>query len=301
MTLMQLKYFCEVAKTRQFTAAANNLYIAQSGLSYAIHELERELGVPLFIRYNNKSISLSNYGQIFLPFVEKALQALEEGKNEIERVKSPMYGKVKVAFFFSVALTAMPYLANRFYADNPENHIKLNFEVSHNWTDLREFLLRGHCDLVVSCSDLSSNVESRQFAIQKIILIVPRSHPLAIRDNVVIRDIQDEPIIAFDPNSNLDMTVKDMFASEQIKPTFSYVKDWTTAQLHISAGEGVGFSTDIPVDDRYLVKVPVDHPKAEMPIYLSWANNRQLSQATEFLRDYLLNLAPEESFEDLIF
>lgn len=301
MTLMQLRYFCEVARTRQFTAAANNLYVAQSSLSYAIHELESELGVPLFIRYNNKSITLSNYGQIFLPFVEKALQSLEDGKNEIESLKSPLHGKVKIAFFFSVALTAIPYLMNQFRKDNPENHIKLNFEVSHNWTDLRDLLLRGHCDLVISCNEMSSNIESRQFAIQKIILIVPRSHPLAVRNSVTIQDVQNENIIAIDPNSNLDIAIKEMFSSENIKPKFSYVTDWTTSQLHISAGEGVGFSSDIPVDEQYLVKLPVEHPKAVMPLYLSWPDNRKLSQATVFCRDYLLKLAQRECLENLIF
>ncbi|MDO4555884.1 MAG: LysR family transcriptional regulator, partial [Lachnospiraceae bacterium] len=268
MTLMQLMYFREVAKTRHFTAAANNLYVAQSSLSYAIHELEKELGVPLFIRYNNKTITLSDYGQAFLPFVENALLSLDEGKNEIESLKSPLYGKVKIAFFFSVALTTVPYLIHQFKTDNPDNHIKLNFEVYHNWTDLRDFLLRGRCDLVISCNELSSNIESRQFATQKIILIVPRWHPLAKKDFVTIEDIRNETIIAIDPTSNLDTAVKNMFTSANISPKLTYVTNWTSAQLHISSGDGISFSTDIPVDDNYLVKLPIDHPEAFMPLYL---------------------------------
>ena len=49
MTLLQLKYFLEAARTGSFTMAAKNLFVAQSSLSYAIHELEHELGVPLFV------------------------------------------------------------------------------------------------------------------------------------------------------------------------------------------------------------------------------------------------------------
>lgn len=301
MTLMQLKYFCEVAKTKHFTAAANNLYVAQSSLSYAIHELESELGVPLFIRCNNKSISLSNYGQAFLPFAESSLRTLDEGKNEVESLKSPLYGKVKIAFFFSVALTVMPCLIKQFRADNPDNHIKFDFEVNHSWTDLRDFLLRGRCDLVISCNQLSANIESRQFALQKIILIVPKAHPLAEKSYVTIQDVQNENIIAIDPTSNLDMAIKNMFVAENITPKLSYATDWTSSQLHISAGDGVGFSVDVSVDENYLVKLPVAHPKAVMPLYLSWPANRKLSQATAFYRDYLFEVCRTENPENLIF
>ncbi len=301
MTLMQLRYFLEVSKTRHFTAAANNLYVAQSSLSHAIHELENELGVPLFIRCNNKNVSLSNYGQAFLPYVEKIMQTLEEGQNEVEGLKSPLYGKVKISFFFSVALTTIPFLTRRFRSDNPDNHIKLSFEVNHNWSDLKDLLIRGRCDLVISCNELSSNIESRQFGFQKIILIVSKDHPFASRESVTIQEIAGENIIAIDPNSNLDCAIKNMFSSEGITPKITYVTDWTSSQLHISVGDGIGFSTDVPVDEKFLKKIPVDHPGVLMPLYISWAKNRKLSQATTFYRDYLLKFAMDEGMDKLIF
>lgn len=42
MTLLQLRYFREVAHTKHFTAAAENLHVAQPSLSYSIKELEKE-------------------------------------------------------------------------------------------------------------------------------------------------------------------------------------------------------------------------------------------------------------------
>ena len=46
MTLLQLRYFREVAHTKHFTAAAENLHVAQPSLSYSIKELEKELAYP---------------------------------------------------------------------------------------------------------------------------------------------------------------------------------------------------------------------------------------------------------------
>ena len=115
MTLTQLKYFCEVARMRHFTAAANNLYVAQSSLSYSIRELESELGVSLFIRRPNRKIDLTPYGKALLPYAEASLKMIEDGESEIISMKSSLYGKVKLEFFFSVAMTFAPVLISRLF------------------------------------------------------------------------------------------------------------------------------------------------------------------------------------------
>ena len=88
MTLLQLQYFREVARTKHFTAAAENLHVAQPSLSYSIKELENSLGVPLFSRSASKKIDLTVYGSVFLKYVEQALDALDEGCAAIYRCKS---------------------------------------------------------------------------------------------------------------------------------------------------------------------------------------------------------------------
>ena len=78
MTLLQLKYFLEAARTGSFTMAAKNLFVAQSSLSYAIHELEHELGVPLFVRSaGKKKIELTEYGKKYLPYSEQIFKLLD--------------------------------------------------------------------------------------------------------------------------------------------------------------------------------------------------------------------------------
>ena len=50
MTIAQLKYILEIAKTSSINKAAQNLFIPHSALSNAIQNLERELGNEIFIR-----------------------------------------------------------------------------------------------------------------------------------------------------------------------------------------------------------------------------------------------------------
>lgn len=48
MELLQLKYFKDAAELENFSKAAKKNMVPQPSISYAIKNLEDELGVPLF-------------------------------------------------------------------------------------------------------------------------------------------------------------------------------------------------------------------------------------------------------------
>ena len=81
MTLQQLKYVTEVADRGSITEAAKSLFIAQPSLSAAIHELEEEIGVALFLR-SNRGVLITPEGAEFLGYARQVVQqaALIEDK-----------------------------------------------------------------------------------------------------------------------------------------------------------------------------------------------------------------------------
>ena len=52
MTLAQLRYVITVSQVGTLSEAAKRLYISQPSLTNAIKELEKELGITIFIRTN---------------------------------------------------------------------------------------------------------------------------------------------------------------------------------------------------------------------------------------------------------
>ena len=50
MELLQLRYFCEVARRESVTKVAEELHVSQPSLSKTIKNLEQELGFPIFER-----------------------------------------------------------------------------------------------------------------------------------------------------------------------------------------------------------------------------------------------------------
>lgn len=80
MELRQLQFFVAVAERLNFSRAAEALYISQPSLSYQIAELERELGVELFMR-DRRRVALSPAGALLLEPSRELLAVSERIRN----------------------------------------------------------------------------------------------------------------------------------------------------------------------------------------------------------------------------
>ena len=76
-TLQQLRIFKAVATEKNFTKAADLLYLSQPSLSKQIQTLEKNLDISLLNRENNK-IYLTENGTVFLQYSERILALCEE-------------------------------------------------------------------------------------------------------------------------------------------------------------------------------------------------------------------------------
>jgi len=127
MTLLQLRYFKMLAHTLHYTRAAEALHISQPSLSYAITELEKELGIKLFLK-ERKKVALTAYGEQFLPFVEKALSMLQEGKDLLQQMASDAPQIVRLGYFHSVSASFIPDLVEGFYRQEANKEIRFSLQ-----------------------------------------------------------------------------------------------------------------------------------------------------------------------------
>ncbi len=82
MDVKVFKTFLEVARTRHFGRAAENLYITQAAVSARIKQLESFFDSALFIRDRN-SIKLTTSGERLVAYAEVMVNTLEQAKNEL--------------------------------------------------------------------------------------------------------------------------------------------------------------------------------------------------------------------------
>lgn len=294
MTLQQIRYFLEVAETQKFTSAAANLYIAQSSLSYAIHELEHELGVPLFARNVNKKVTLTEYGETFLPYAKKLFQTLREGEDAMKSLKNPLTGTVKFGFCYCFTTSELPRILRDFYDDNPNCDINLEFTVDNGTTMIDEEMQLGRYDLLLSTSPVVNGCKAAPLMTQRLKVYLSNDHPLADRESLTVSDLANETLINVTQGGNLDMHIRDMFAAIGAKPDIIYCPDWLTQFGYIAMRYGIAISSGMPVYREYIKEIPLDDARSERYLYFHWPKNRKLSKATIFVRDYVLEKARAE-------
>jgi DNA-binding transcriptional LysR family regulator len=93
----QLRYFVAVAEELHFGRAAKRLHMSQSPLSRAIRELERELGVVLFVR-TTRHVELTPSGSALLERARRALTEIDAAVDEARRAAKPDGGIVSIGY-----------------------------------------------------------------------------------------------------------------------------------------------------------------------------------------------------------
>src|SRR5438105_8650278 len=103
--LMQVEGFLEVARRGSVSRAAEALFITQPTLTARLKALERDLGTPLFLRTPH-GMRLTDAGRAWIPFAERALRALVDGRDALAQVVASSPGHLVTA----AAPAVRPYL-----------------------------------------------------------------------------------------------------------------------------------------------------------------------------------------------
>ena len=119
MKLNQLRDVVAVAARGSVHAAARQLKVTQPALTRSIHELERELGVPLFER-RARGVVTTDLGQRFIERARAALSELGHAREEIAQLSGVMQGRVSVCLGVLPHLTLLPQAFEAFHARYPE-------------------------------------------------------------------------------------------------------------------------------------------------------------------------------------
>lgn len=106
MELRHLRYFVELAETLHFARAAAELEISPPALTKQIQELERALGVRLFVR-TKRSVSLSTAGEVFLEEARQTLLQAARAEEIARRAGRGEIGRIAIGYVASAAYTGL--------------------------------------------------------------------------------------------------------------------------------------------------------------------------------------------------
>lgn len=152
MSTEELKTFIFLSKVKNFTLAAEQLFIAQSTVTNRISELEKEVGKRLFSR-NPKNVSLTEEGKIFLKYAERIIE-LQETSIEEMNVVSTYTRKFSIGAINATYETYVRPLIDKCLKNNDVTSVKIT--LGHS-LDLIQLLQDNVLDLVFSSVPLKRN------------------------------------------------------------------------------------------------------------------------------------------------
>lgn len=213
LTLQQLRLFESVARLRNFTRAAEELFLTQPAVSIQIKRLEDSVGLPLFEQIG-KRIYLTEAGQAMYQAVQDVLGRLETMKDEVLNLQGVIGGPLRI----SVVTTAkyfMPHLLGAFLQAYPRvephlsvtNREKVIQRLTENKDDM---VIMGHIP-----DDM--NAETHPFLENTLVVVASPQHPLARSKRIPLQRIAEERLLVRESGSGTRQAVERLFVKQQLE------------------------------------------------------------------------------------
>lgn len=290
MNLKQLEYFRVLAGLEHYTQAAEKLSITQPNLTYAISEMEKELGTYLFEK-QGRNIRLTKYGRFFLNYVDKALNELERGEKELRQLVNPSHGTIDLAFIYTLGPHFVPKMIQDFFKSEVNKSISFNFSQG-NTKNIIQGLKEEKFDLAFcSFAPDEPNINFVPLTKEELVLIVSNNHPLAAYDSIDLKDTASFPFVYYDKESGIRPIIDSLFAQIDIIPKVVCEVDEDSAVAGlVSIDYGVAVVPNIWILQHFNVKtIKIINPPHKRFIYLAYMKNKYLCPSVHLFKDFVVD------------
>ena len=258
MTTKQIDYCIELARTLNFSRAAENLFVSQPTFSYQIRLLEEEIGFSVFER-SGKGAALTPAGAQFVSYLSGMRQDLKRAIEQGQNFSARYADSITVCMMVRQALYLLPEAMRLFAETEPAVQITPSFRYENSM----EAFLAGHADVVFALKEQTRQVQGiavHDLFESRIYLITGRDDPLARKDLVTEEDLYGRTLMVGGGSPAALRAVQHRLISSGRIEYFNST-DHDTTLTNVAAGRGVclapGFLNDhsgqfawIPFDCR---------------------------------------------------
>jgi LysR family hydrogen peroxide-inducible transcriptional activator len=248
LELHQLRYFCAVARTGNFTRAAEQEHVAQPSLSQQILKLEDELGSRLFDRLGRKA-SLTQCGESFLLRAQRVLNEVTEARKEIQEMAGGNSGKIVLGTIPTIAPYFLPGRLSSFAKHYPAVQVSVVEEIT---SVLIARLHEGKIDLAVLALPVSGDeLVSSELMREPLYVVLPEKHRLARKRAMELREIEDEPFLLLKDGHCFRDTAIAACRRTRIRPNVVFESGhFSTILAMVATGMGVSIVPEMAIERR---------------------------------------------------
>ena len=187
MEMHQVRYFLAVARTLNFTRAADECNVAQPSLTRAVRQLEEELGGDLF-RRERPHAQLTELGQRMLPLLSQCYESALGARSLASAIKSGEVSTLRIALSDTVDLALLIPHILELYGHYQSMEIKLSRGTA---LEVAELLKTGQAELAVAASlgDTWDRLDNWPLFTERFELIANSGHRLAALDVITFSEL----------------------------------------------------------------------------------------------------------------
>lgn len=268
MTLLQLEYFIEICRYKNFTKAAEIKHVTQPVMTNAVKSLEAEFGIRLIER-TNKELHLTGAGEELREMAERLL-------NEAEQLRQTMRDKADEKHCLLFGCPSMttaahfPELFQIIHGKCPDIEIQSTHELV---AKLYPMLDRGELNLLlIPYRPDDPKYYYRIWRKTRFLFCVSKDHPFAGKKYLTFQDICHEPLVSYMGDvyfQSFDLDRKYRECGGEIKIIYR-CRQINIMQDLIRRNEGCGFLIEHSFSEESgIVGIPLEE-ELQVTSYLVW-------------------------------
>lgn len=295
LSLRQLKVFRAIMRTGSLTAASKGLGISQPAASRLLSHAERQLGLTLFDRSNNR-LRPTPEARLLYPDVDRLLADLEYVQRVADDLQGLKSGRLRIATITSLALTVVAEAVASFVKKFP--NVNVQVETALNF-DVPDIVLNRGVDFGLAFLPLPTDeLWVEEIRRTDIVAVVPRDHPLARHAKLTTPDLRDEPLISFKRTLPIGDYVANAFEAAGMSPPISIeVGHSFLACSLVRAGAGIALVDSLAQDSVMFPElsfIPIE-PTIPISAVLLAVENRTPSLVAQAFREILRDIVASQT------
>ncbi|TIO07361.1 LysR family transcriptional regulator [Mesorhizobium sp.] len=188
-TLDQLQILVAVAETGSFSAAGRKLNRAQSVISYAIANLEAQLGLKLFEREGTREPQLTDVGKATLEDARRMVGVLQRIRSRVDGHRQGLEAEVVMSVEMTLASPVLVRVLKAFEAQFPTVTLRLHIA---SLGLIVEHVVSGQADLGIGGIPGDADVNLLRIGFTSMVPVAAPSHPLALLPGPVpLEDVRE--------------------------------------------------------------------------------------------------------------
>lgn len=236
MTLKHMRIFVKVYQNQSITKAAQELHTVQPAVSIAVKELENYYGIPLFDRIS-RHIYPTEHGKRFYQYALHIVSLFEEMETQIRDWDK--LGEFRVGSSITIGTSFLPLRIKEFRGLYPSIHISAHIKNSES---IIQYILDNQLDIaLVEGSVTHPQIAQEPFLSDHLCLIAAPDHPLAAKDSVTTKELENYDFLLREPGSAGRNMIAGIFAGQNLHIRLIW-ESTSTQALICGVQNGLGLS-----------------------------------------------------------